>query len=394
MSQLVPKEFTKKNSFENLRILNRSTTPESEVSRALRLLKNTKSHKQTDAPSEILDLLSRELTLQLSPCDPNLKAAAQLFRITDLIAEELARLPDEQIIRFLCHRYRYDVFPVQKRLGKYPPCVQIEPSSICNYRCKFCFQSNIEFSGPKSSHMGLMSLDNFRAAVDFIKGKVEILSFASRGEPTLNSIFPKMMEYSSDKFLSLKINTNVSLLTEESIHALLSGNPKTIVFSIDAANKIAYEELRVNGKYEHIIRKLRLFTSIRNTHYPRDKNIVRISGVYLGPHQSMSEMCQYLGEYADQIAFVKYNPWEDPYNSLESVTNEACSDLWRRMFIWHDLRLNPCDTDYLSHLSIGNLLDYLTLESAWNSGEYTRLRQIHSAGNRESLNPCRGCSLI
>lgn len=394
MTQLVPSEFTKKNSFESLRILNRASSPELEVKRALRILNCKADQFESSVANEVVALVTKELNLQLIHCDPNLKASAQKFCITDLIAEEMARLPDNQIINFLYHRYRYDVFPVERRLGEYPPCVQIEPSSICNYRCRFCFQANEEFSGHKSPHMGVMSIESFKRAVDFIQGKVEIVSFASRGEPTICKDFSEMMEYSSDKFISLKINTNASLLSEKIVHSLLSGNPKTIVFSIDAGNKLAYEDLRVNGNYEHILRKLKVFDRIRRSYYSRSKNIVRISGVYLGQNQSMEEMCETFGEYADQILFVKYNPWEDPYASKEPITNNACSDLWRRMFIWQDLRLNPCDTDYLSHLSIGNLDDFHSLEMAWHSDGYNRLRFQHLAGDRQSLIPCRGCSLI
>ena len=45
------------------------------------------------------------------------------------------------LARYLCARYRYDFYPKQQILDEYPPCVQIEPTSICNFRCVFCFQT-------------------------------------------------------------------------------------------------------------------------------------------------------------------------------------------------------------------------------------------------------------
>ena len=38
-------------------------------------------------------------------------------------------------------------------------------------------------------------------------------------------------------------------------------------------------------------------------------------------------------EYVDQIAFVDYNPWENSYEKAPNNISEACSDLWRRMFV-------------------------------------------------------------
>ena len=29
-----------------------------------------------------------------------------------------------------------------KKIDNYPPCVQIEPTSICNYRCIMCYQAD------------------------------------------------------------------------------------------------------------------------------------------------------------------------------------------------------------------------------------------------------------
>ena len=49
------------------------------------------------------------------------------------------------------------------------------------------------------------------------------------------------------EFLGLKINTNASMLNEKLIHSILSSNFSEIVFSVDAADKDAYEKIRING---------------------------------------------------------------------------------------------------------------------------------------------------
>ena len=41
------------------------------------------------------------------------------------------------------------------------------------------------------------------------------------------------------------------------------------------------------------------------------------------------------------------------YEAKENGIAEPCSDLWRRMFIWWDGVVNPCDSDYKSTLSVG-----------------------------------------
>ena len=63
--------------------------------------------------------------------------------------------------------------------------------------------------------MGKMSLETYKATIDQCVGNVEFISLASRGEPLSNPLIDQMLEYSSGKFLNLKINTNASLLNEK-----------------------------------------------------------------------------------------------------------------------------------------------------------------------------------
>ena len=122
-----------------------------------------------------------------------------------------------------------------KIISEYPPLVQIEPTSICNYRCIFCYQIDPRLTNKKNSHMGIMDLQLFKSLVDELEGKVEAISLASRGEPTINKMLPEMLNYLDGKFLAVKVNTNASLLDETISRAILDADIQTLVFSADAA---------------------------------------------------------------------------------------------------------------------------------------------------------------
>ncbi len=396
MADLATTTYKKRNSFESTRILNKRTNIKSQLSRSLQILNSEENfyHKNFSNFDSILKEVKQSLNNQFLIKDSNLLGATTKFMISELVAEEMYLLPDLKIPLFLFHRYRYEIYPDNKILDNSPPYVQIEPSSICNYRCKFCYQTDKTFSFAKSEHMGTMNLDTYKKVIDMLEGNTEFLSLASRGEPFLCKDLPKMLNYSSEKFMNLKINTNASLLNEERIHSLLSGGAKTIVFSIDAPSKNLYEELRVNGKIENVLKKLKLFKKIRDEFYPNDQVIVRVSGVYLDERQNMNGMVDTWGQFVDQITFVKYNPWENVYESPISNINKHCSDLWRRLFIWFDGKLNPCDTDYKSTLSLGSLNDFENINELWRSEKYEYYRNIHSNGERCKLTPCDKCVVI
>ena len=312
------------------------------------------------------------------------------FIINDMEINELKKLEEKNFSRYLLYRYKYRFFPLKKKIDDFPPCVQIEPTSVCNFRCIMCYQSDKTFSKKSNGFMSNMSLDLYKKIIDQIQGNVEAVTLASRGEPTLNRDFSKMLDYSNNKFLAFKINTNASMLNEKLIHSILSTNIQSIVFSVDAAEKETYEKIRVNGKFEKIMRNLELFSDIRRKHYSKSKHIVKMSGVKISTDQSINKMEEKFKDIADVIAFVNYTPWESSYENEPNNLEHACDELWTRMFIWADGKVNPCDYDYKSLLSKWNVKDTL-IKNIWNSNDYNSLRDLHLNKQRKTIEPCKRC---
>ena len=303
---------------------------------------------------------------------------------------ELDKLNPEYFPRYLIYRYKYNKYSELKILDDYPPCIQIEPTSICNFRCVMCYQIYKSFSSKSNGFMGYMNFDIFKKVIDEVEGNLEAVTFASRGEPTLSKDLEKMLKYCENKFLALKLNTNASLLNEKLIHSLLSSDLQTIVFSIDEKNKENYEKIRVNAKFEKLLKNLELFNKIRNTHYKKDKKIVRITGVKINKKQNLEEMKNQWKNFADIIAFTNYTPWESSYeNKINDITT-ACSELFQRIFVWWDGKVNPCDYDYKSILSKWNVKQK-TIKEIWNSDYYNLIRKRHLEKQRSMIEPCKRC---
>ena len=312
------------------------------------------------------------------------------FIINNMEINELKFIEEKNFSRYLLYRYKYRFNAHKKKLTEYPPCLQIEPTSMCNFRCVMCYQTDKSFSNKSKGFMSNMSLDLYKKLIDEVEGKVEAITLASRGEPTLNKDFMNMLEYSNGKFLAFKINTNASMLNEKLIHSILSTDIQSIVFSADAADKETYEKIRVNGKFEKIMANLELFAEIRKKHYSKSKHIVKMSGVKISDEQSIEKMEKQFKKYADVIAFVNYTPWQSSYENEPNNLEHACEELWTRMFVWADGKVNPCDYDYKSLLSKWNAKK-TTISEIWNSKEYNLIRQKHIEKKRNTLEPCARC---
>ena len=303
---------------------------------------------------------------------------------------EFESIHDWELFRYIVYRYKYNKYPELKIVDDYPPCLQIEPASVCNFKCVFCYQADRSFSSNANGYMGMMEMDLFKNVIDEVQGNIESITLASRGEPTLNRSIDKMLEYCNDKFLAMKINTNASLLTDKMIHTILSNDVQTVAFSIDAADKELYEKLRVNGKFEKTLRNVERFNEIKTKHYPTSRLVTRISGVKVNEMQDVDKQVEMWSQYADIVAFTNYIPWENSYNNPLSEVKEPCTELWRRMFVWWDGIVNPCDYDYKSTLSKWNVMTK-SVSEIWNSPYYNELRQKHLDDMRNEVEPCKRC---
>ncbi|MBI1868045.1 MAG: radical SAM protein [Methylocystis sp.] len=325
-------------------------------------------------------------------CDDLLAPAQErrAFRLRPFVAAEMALLSDAMLPRYLSYRYRYDVFPVEYRLDGFPPCVQIEVTSFCNFRCVFCYQKNPDFKRRSNGFMGFMKPEMFKRVVDQLEGHVEAVTMASRGEPLSSSDICEMLAYLPGKFLAAKMNTNASFLDERRAHAILQSGISTLVFSVDAAVEPLYSSLRVGGTLEVVERNIRRFAEIRRKHYPDVPLITRISGVRFSDAQDVEHICRYWQDAVDQVAFVDYCPLEDIYAQPETGIETPCSELWRRLFVLWNGSIEVCEPDF-REVHKPCRIDEWNITDVWLGDYYQRLRQHHFDGQRQAVEPCCRC---
>ena len=148
--------YQKHNSFHDLHVAEGKTNPAEQSARGQKILANYTS--KTEQEGYVLDQVLGDLQ--------GTSRNKIRFSITPFVADEMRLIEDKDIPRYLFHRYRYEIYPQLHKLDDYPPYLQIEPSSICNYRCVFCYQTDEGFSEKKSDHMGTMSLEMYKQIVD------------------------------------------------------------------------------------------------------------------------------------------------------------------------------------------------------------------------------------
>jgi len=296
--------------------------------------------------------------------------------------------------QYLIFRYKFKNYPKNKIVTDFPIYLLIEPVSSCNLRCTMCFQIDKTFT--RKPFMGVMKWDLFTKVVDEANEiGVGAITLASRGEPLMHPRISDMLNYISkkDNIFELKINSNATFLTEKLCHDIFKSNVTTFVISADHYEKKTFEELRKNSNFEKIVSNVKMLYKIRNEFYKDCETEIRVSGIDFYKNLDKKKFEEFWSPISDNVSSSDaFERWDTYNNKKDENANSPCSYLWDRMYVWHDGKCNPCDADYKSYLSYGNVSN-LSIKEVWNGEALKKHREIHSAKKRMNLIPCDRCGI-
>jgi len=300
----------------------------------------------------------------------------------------------KKIIKYIIFRYKFYIAGKNKTNLGYPPYLLIEPVSTCNLRCPFCFQTDKSFT--KKPFMGVIDFDFFRKIIDQAdKLETGAITIASRGEPTMHKQYIEMLEYINQKenIFELKTNTNGTYLTEKMCHAIFKNNVTQIVISSDHYIKEDYERLRLGSNFEKVVKNVDMLFNIRKEFYPDSFTEIRISGIDNEKNLDRKKFKNFWIKRCDHVtAGFPLERWNTYENEILPNIKDPCENLWDRMYVWFDGKVNPCDADYKSYLSYGSAKEY-NLKELWNNKAISKTREQHTKKNRNEINPCDRCGV-
>ena len=231
--------------------------------------------------TEILDAIKIiKLSKNKSPKEINQISKDKKFLFSSQEILWLKKNNKKYWAEYLLNRYSFKVLPQRKIINDFPPYVLIEPTSVCNLRCIMCFQVDKSFSSNKK-FMGFIDIDFFRSLIKQCDdNNCNSITLASRGEPTLHKKFDEISKIIKDsKILDTKINTNATVLDEKKIELILDAGFNEVIFSVDAGTKKTYEEIRVKGKFDKVVKNIKLFNEIREKNFKNSKTLTRVAKV-------------------------------------------------------------------------------------------------------------------
>lgn len=285
-----------------------------------------------------------------------------------------------------------------------PYVIYIDPSNICNFRCRFCPTSDEALLREVGRSKVIMPMERFRKIIsdigDFGK-KLKLLSLYKDGEPLINPAFPQMVALAKQAGIAERIwtKTNGSLLSPELNRRLIDAGLDHICISIESLTDEGYKNIAgVSVDYHGLKANIADLYAHRGT----CEIYVKIVDVNLTDEQKNRFFVEFQ-PISTHVGIEKLMGWSnsglrdftlgtnpDTYDGLPFINKEVCAYPFYVLAINADGSVSVCGNDWSQQTVVGNV-DFATLSEIWNGESLYDFRMMMLKGERNRNRACGDC---
>jgi len=292
------------------------------------------------------------------------------------------------------------------RLWARPIKMTVEATNICNLRCPACFTGS-NLAGRSKSHM---PIEFYERLLDELGDYLFSLEFFNWGEPLLAKHIFAMIEQATRRGISTTISTNFSFpFDAERAERIVTSGLQILGVSIDGARQDTYEQYRVRGQLDTVLRnvalvrdaKLRLGSATPRLiwqyhvfpHNLADVETARVMAADLGMDMAVSKGWT-VGEEWDPKSEHRFFWYPTPPS--------PCRFLWQEAVVHNEGGVAPCCGTYYPEDDVGHLATAAgeagttRFGEVWNSEKMRQARQLYrnrSAPDAPRQHVCYDCPL-
>ena len=204
-------------------------------------------------------------------------------------------------------------------LGPRSITVLVDVSNRCNIRCRMCYFS---FDSVFHRRSEFLTPSDFRTVASRLFPNAHTVYLSAGSEPMTSPHFPEILQIASGYDIQdLKFLSNGLLMTEEIAEAILAAGVNQIHFSVDGACKETYEDIRVGGRFDVLLKNIR-YLSKRKRELGTSKPILQFNVTLM--RSNLNELCQFV-DLAEDLGVERIAARHVmPYEGLD-IEDEALS---------------------------------------------------------------------
>jgi radical SAM protein with 4Fe4S-binding SPASM domain len=295
-----------------------------------------------------------------------------------------------------------------------PFLVFIDPSSACNFRCKFCPTGHLELRKQEHNYPKIMDFSLFEKILQdlaLFPNKAKVLFFHKDGEPLVNPKLGDMMSLAVQKDVAEKywLTTNASLITQPKAEEIVSSGIDVVRLSIEHVSSEGYKLLTQNfSKYDQVVRAVTLLWEERE----RKGSKMRIYAKLIDfdfTEEQLEKFSRDFGSITDEVLLTQPNGWSRPdafdftlgvkpkagHDGESRLAPEriACINPFYNFAINADGRVGLCPVDW-SHGTVVGDVRQESLLNIWNGLRARELQVLHLSGRRHENKACKNCECV
>jgi radical SAM protein with 4Fe4S-binding SPASM domain len=303
-----------------------------------------------------------------------------------------------------------------------PISAHIDVSSVCNYKCSFCFQADMAGMKRAKLKRGFMELSLFRKIVDDFRDfpdQIKKIKLGNHGEPTLHPDVAEMVGYARDSNQAeiIEMFTNGSKLDPSLNKDLVGAGLQRINISLEGLSDERYLAVAgVKQRFKDIVDGVADLYNIKKSRGSSLQIYVKIADhahALKSDSKEVFKLTESEKEYffetftpiCDEIFVEKVVPqWAETqldkqntvadtgmYGQKISEWKNVCPFIFMYLHFNCDGTVSPCTLDWPRKVVIGNALEE-SVSQIWNGNRLKELQVAMLAGKRNCIAFCDSCS--
>lgn len=286
-----------------------------------------------------------------------------------------------------------------------PFIIFIDPSDVCNFRCKFCPTGDLKLMKQVGRPLKVMDFELYKKIINDIsefEKPLKVLRLYKDGEPLLNPKIIDMIKYAKEKKCAerIDITTNASLLNKELNIGLIEAGLNRINISIEGVNAKQYLDFsNYNIDFDKLIENI--------THLYQNKKdceiIIKIPGDTLS-EEDKNRFYKIFGDIADGV-YIEHTMacWPEfelkeglKVNQEVGIYGQKIKEVLVCPYVFYSFSINSdglasaCFLDWSRKLIIGDAKTE-SIQDIWKGQKLLDLQKMFLMKKRKEHPICKNC---
>jgi pyruvate-formate lyase-activating enzyme len=293
----------------------------------------------------------------------------------------------------------------RKRLRSSPIKLTVESTNTCNLRCPACFSG----AGETGRARGAMAPELYARLLRELGPYLFEIEFHNWGEPLLAKQLVPMIAAAACQGIATTVSTNFSIpFDAERAEALVRSGLSLLGVSIDGARQEIYEQYRVHGNLELVLRNCRLVRDAKRRIGSPTPRLIWEFHVF--PHNTTdiplarTIAAELEMEIAVEKGWVVGEEWDrsGTFAFFADPQAHRCPFLWRHAVVNNDGGVAPCCGTFYKEDDRGQLAagpgttGAGSFREVWNNDEFVLARRFFDARtgtDADRQNVCFDCPI-